>query len=128
MNYAVYNPTTNEVLTVVSKPSGKIPDGFQFVQESDLPAGCSRKNQQADVPDEVQTWQLREALAAAGFLTQVDTIIAVLPAVQKAIATSRWQFKPTIQRNHAITKAIGAGLNLTAKQMDDLFIQAAGIQ
>lgn len=128
MNYAVYNPITKEVITVVSKPTGALPEGFQFIQESDVPAGFTRKNQQASVPDEVQTWQLREALATAGLLGQIDAIISALPAAQKAVATSRWQFKPAIQRNHAITKAIGVGLNLTAKQMDDLFIQAAGIQ
>lgn len=128
MNYAVFNPITKEVLTVVSKPSGALPEGFQFIPESDVPSGFTRKDQQLVVPDEVQTWKLREALAVAGLLAQVDTLIAGLPAQQKSVASNRWEYKDTIQRSHPLTLAIGAGLKLTAKQMDDLFIQASGIQ
>ena len=128
MNYAVFNPSTRELKTVVTEPKGSIPEGFQFVPENQIPPDAVRLASTSSVPDEVKTWKLREALAVAGLLTQVDTLISGLPAQQKAVASNRWEYKDTIQRSHPLTLAIGAGLKLTAKQMDDLFIQAAGIQ
>ena len=118
--------------------NGNAPAGHAVFQDFDALNDWKKKNESlrpennvtvsAPVPDEVQTWKLREALAVAGLLAQVDTLIAGLPAQQKSVALNRWEYKDTIQRSHPLTLAIGAGLKLTAKQMDDLFIQASGIQ
>jgi len=42
MNYAVFNPDTKQVATIVTKPFGALPEGFEFVPENELPVDAMR--------------------------------------------------------------------------------------
>jgi len=128
MSYAVFNPVTGEVATVVREPTGTLPEGFIFLPENKLPATHRRVDLFLGVSvDEVDTWKLREVLAKSDLLLQVNALIETLPKDQKENAVNRWEYKGTIQRKHPLTIAIGKGLKLSEKQMDDLFIEASKV-
>lgn len=132
MNYGVYNAATNHLLTVVSEPCGELPPGYAFVPEADVPANATRGALEAVVvPEEVPTWALREVCAAtvrAGqavtLHAEIEAAIAALPEPHRAIALNRWEYKPTIRRQDAVTLALTALLGLTEGAADDLFVAA----
>lgn len=79
----------------------------------------------APVPPEVLLWKLREVLAIKGLLSQVEAVIAAIPdANKRAVAKNRFEYKETIERNHALTVQLVAAIGLTSKQADEIF-QAA---
>jgi len=52
MDYAVFNPSTKQLLTVVTSPKGSIPTGFVFLELDKLPQDAWRENKDQS-PEEV---------------------------------------------------------------------------
>ena len=77
------------------------------------------------VPSVVAMRQARLALLQAGLLDDVAAAIASLPSPQKEAATIEWEYSQTVERNHPFVLTLGAALNLTSAQLDELFVQAA---
>ena len=83
------------------------------------------KDQRARVPAIVTMRQARLALLAAGLLAGVNAAIESLPSPQKEAARIEWEYSQTVERYRPFVLTIGAALNLTSAQLDDLFVQAA---
>lgn len=77
------------------------------------------------VPASVTMRQARLALLGAGLLDDVDAAINGLPSPQKEAARIEWDYSNEVQRHNSFTSMLGAGLGLSAAQIDQLFIQAA---
>lgn len=75
------------------------------------------------VPQEVALWQARAALAAAGLL---DAATAAVQSAGGAIAAA-WEYGNVIRRDAPSIAALGAALNLSSDQIDDLFRNAAAV-
>lgn len=63
MNYAVFNPTTKELHTIVTNPTGALPEGCKFVPEDQLPVDAKRPDQPAPDPQEAY-----ESALEAGYI------------------------------------------------------------
>lgn len=57
MAIAIYNPTTNKVLTFVKAAKGAIPEGYEFRDEAELPDGWTREEPPKVLSDEITTFQ-----------------------------------------------------------------------
>lgn len=77
------------------------------------------------VPQSVTRFQAKAALQARGLLATVETIMAD-PATPETYKLA-WADALTFDRNSATVTAIGGLLNMTAEQLDQLFIEAAAI-
>ena len=108
-------------------PTGSLPDGFEFVAESEVPQNATLVSSGNSVPESVELWQLRIAIEKAGLTSAINTVINSLPADQKLAASTKWEYKPDIERNHPLILALAGALKLTTQQVDDLFIAAAAI-
>ena len=77
------------------------------------------------VPGSVTMGQARLALFDRGYLTAVDQAIASMSGAEGDRARIEWDFRPTVARSSTLVAAMGAVLNLTSDQLDELFIYAA---
>jgi hypothetical protein len=75
------------------------------------------------VPQSVSQRQARLALLGAGLLTQVQAAVDAADDHTKIT----WEYAADIERTDPLIIAIGAALNLTPVQIDDLFRTAFGI-
>jgi len=72
--------------------------------------------------------QARLALLGAGLLDDIEEAIASIPdPVQRRAAQIEWEYANTVERQSAFMQQMAVGLGLSAKQMDDLFVQAAAL-
>ena len=72
----------------------------------------------ATIPSVISMRQARLALLQSGLLSQVDTAIAAMSDADRI----DWQFAQTVERTHPLVATMTAQLNLTTKQLDDLFV------
>ncbi|MEY4075067.1 MAG: hypothetical protein RJA29_2424 [Pseudomonadota bacterium] len=80
------------------------------------------------VPQSVTMRQARLALLGAGLLDDIEEAIASIPdPVQRRAAQIEWEYANTVERQSAFVQQMAVGLGLSAKQMDDLFVQAAAL-
>lgn len=79
------------------------------------------------IPNRITMRQARLALLQAGLLTQVDTAIAAIAGDAGDAARIDWQFAQTVERAHPLVATMTAQLNLTTKQLDDLFTLGASL-
>lgn len=128
MNYAVYNKTTNKVITIVTAAQGAIPEGYEFIEEDKLPAGWTLHVEPAPVPTEVALWAFKAAAKFLGYLDQITYIIDQLPEPDKTVASLQWEYATVIERSHPTTVAIGSILGLTEETLDQAFRDAKRIQ
>lgn len=77
------------------------------------------------VPRSVTMRQARMALLKAGKLDAVNAAIAAIPGEAGQAARIEWEFSSTVERNRDFVSQIAVGINMTDKQLDDLFILAA---
>lgn len=77
------------------------------------------------VPDIVTNYQARAALIAAGMFDTVNGAMLALPA--NSVERQAWEYANTFSRQSPIIAALGAQLNLTNQQIDDLFTAAAQV-
>jgi hypothetical protein len=78
------------------------------------------------VPQSVTRRQARQALLLRGLLASVPTAIAAITDdTQRGLATIEWEDSQVFERSRPLVQSIGAALNLTPEQLDDLFVFAA---
>lgn len=80
---------------------------------------------QPAVPQEVSMRQARLALLARGVLGQVDAAIESLPSPRQDAARIEWDYSSVVARNSPLVVMMGAALELTDSELDQLFITAA---
>ena len=83
-----------------------------------------RKSQ---VPPEVQLWRIRTVLKLTQLEAQIETVLNNLPEPSKTAANYIWNYGTTVERTSQTVLLIQTTLQLTDKQVDDLFIQAEQI-
>lgn len=81
----------------------------------------------AAVPSRISMRQARLALLQSGLLAQVDAAIAAIAGAAGDAARIDWQFAQTVERAHPLVATMTTQLNLTAKQLDDLFTLGASL-
>lgn len=79
------------------------------------------------VPQRITARQARLALLDAGLLDDVDAIIEALPANVRAQVRIEWDRATHVERGSQVTQMVVTALGLTAVQVDDLFVAAAGL-
>ncbi|WP_119157961.1 hypothetical protein [Caldimonas tepidiphila] len=77
-------------------------------------------------PQVVSRFQARAALHLAGLLPQVEALMASPEA--DPLARLAWSDAQEFRRNSPTVAALAAALGLTAQQLDELFVTAAGIE
>lgn len=77
----------------------------------------------APVPTNLPAWRIRVVLKQRGLLNKVKQLINSLPAEQKAIAEEQL-VDSKFEREHPLINQLGAALNLTSKDLDDIFREA----
>ena len=75
------------------------------------------------VPTNLPAWRIRVVLKQRGLLNKVKQLINSLPAEQKAIAEEQL-VDSKFERGHPLIEQLGAALNLTSKDLDDIFREA----
>ena len=75
------------------------------------------------VPRVVSMRQARLALLAAGLLDDVEAAIAAGPQA----ARIEWEYATEVQRDYGLVLQLAPALGLTDRQLDDLFVAAAGL-
>lgn len=91
---------------------------IDFTQE-EIDARAEQKRIAA-IPAQVSPRQIRQALNAAGLRQQVEDAIAAGDQNMK----DWWEFSLSIERNHPLVIAMAAALNVTERELDDLFTAA----
>jgi hypothetical protein len=79
------------------------------------------------VPESVSMRQARLALLGAGLLDAVESAIAGLPGDAGKAAKIEWEYATEIRRDNPLFAQLSAALGMSAAQLDDLFIAAAGL-
>lgn len=77
------------------------------------------------VPEAVTMRQARIALAQAGKLATVNSVIAAMPGAQGDIARIEWEFSNEVKRNQPLVLALIPVLGMTSGEIDQFFITAA---
>lgn len=67
---------------------------------------------------EINSFQAKAALVAAGLYPQVQAHIATLPLIDQL----RWQEATTFRRDNEYLVVIATGMGMTSEQIDDLFV------
>jgi hypothetical protein len=73
---------------------------------------------------EVAMWRIRAVLQVMGLVAQVEQLINLLEEPNRTVALVAWNFGNTIERNSPTVMFLQSGLQLTAVQVDNLFVQA----
>jgi hypothetical protein len=79
------------------------------------------------VPKSVSMRQARLALLGAGLLGPIDQALAALPGAAGEAARIEWEYAATVDRDSPLISGLADALGLSAEQLDQLFIAAAGI-
>lgn len=79
-------------------------------------------------PQVVSARQAKRALLAAGLLGDVEAAIeAISDATEREAARIDWEYATEFRRDNEMLNSIGAALELTEGQIDDLFIAAGAV-
>lgn len=79
------------------------------------------------VPQRITARQAQLALLSAGLLDDVEAIIEALPANVRSQVRIEWDRATHVERGSTVTQMVATALGLTATQVDDLFVAAAGL-
>ena len=79
------------------------------------------------IPQRITARQAQLALLDAGLLDDVDAIIEALPANVRAHVRIEWGRATHVERGSQVMQMVATALGLTAAQVDDLFVAAAGL-
>lgn len=80
------------------------------------------------VPREIANWRCKAVLAQMGLLETVNTVIEAMPEPQRTIVSLAWNGDAKLARRGKTVTALAAVLGLSDARMDELFIEAAGIE
>ena len=75
------------------------------------------------VPTNLPAWRIRAVLRKRGLLTNVKALLAQLPIESRIIAEEQIN-DSKFERDHPLIGQLGAALNLTDKDLDDIFREA----
>lgn len=141
--FVAVEPTTRKILSVQRDLSALVPDGMdvygldpetvdeedvgKFLVDGEVTDVDPNPAPLPLVPVSVSTRQARMALLRAGLLANVVTIIASMEGEAGDEARIEWEYATELRRDHFLIKALGAALNLSEDQIDDLFRTAAAI-
>lgn len=79
------------------------------------------------IPDEIENWRARTILEIDGVLAVVDELIQNLQGTEGIVVRNAWQGRAPISRQSQTVQTLASQLNLTAEQMDNMFIRAAAL-
>ena len=81
------------------------------------------------VPESVSARQIRLWLVRHGIsLAAVDAAIDAIPdQLQRDSVRVEWDYAPYVERTHPMLVPLAAALGLTEQQVDQAFVEAAGI-
>lgn len=122
------NPAPNTRANVWANAS-KVPSGVQTEEMSQAEFDAWLASQPSipesgdPVPTNLPAWRIRVVLKQRGLLNNVQQLISSLPAEQKAIAEEQL-VDSKFEREHPLINQLGAALNLTSKDLDDIFREA----
>jgi hypothetical protein len=107
-------------------------DGIRTWQVRDESGNVVGMNQQAvedSVPASVSARQIRLWLLRHGIsLAAVDAAIDAIPdQLQRDSVRVEWDYAPYVERSHPMLVPLAAALGLTEPQVDQAFVEAAGI-
>jgi hypothetical protein len=107
-------------------------DGIRTWEVRDESGNFVGMNQQAvddSVPASVSARQIRLWLLRQGIsLAAVDAAIDAIPGqLQRDSVRVEWDYAPYVERTHPMLIPLAAALGLTEAQVDQAFIEAAGI-
>lgn len=68
--------------------------------------------------------QARLALLQSGKLPDIEAAIAALPEPDKTAVRIEWEYAQDVRRDHTWVQALGAQLDMTDDDLDDLFALA----
>jgi hypothetical protein len=101
---------------------------FKWVQESYVRDLTQEEIDQRKpkLPDTCTPRQLRIALIQSGIslVTIENQIDSISDSVQREIARAEWEYALEIKKEHPLVDMIAVNLNLTEKQVDDIFVLA----
>ena len=80
-----------------------------------------------EVPSQVTMRQARLALLQQGLLSKVAPAIATLDSENRERAEIEWEFSSEVYRDRPLVAMLGPKLGMTAAELDQLFIIAAGL-
>lgn len=80
------------------------------------------------VPSSVTMRQARLALLQAGLLDKIDAAINSLPEPKKSAAKIEWEYSQEVQIASEMTTFIAQIVGLSGEQINQLFINAAGVK
>ena len=75
------------------------------------------------VPTNLPAWRIRAVLRKRGLLTNVKALLAQLPSDVRAVAEEQLN-DSKFEREHPLIGQLGAALNLSSKDLDDIFREA----
>lgn len=79
-------------------------------------------------PSKVSRAQARKALVLAGLYDSVQPAIdAIADPIQRKLVQIDWDDSLSFERNNVTLQTLATTLGLTSTQLDELFIQAAGL-
>jgi hypothetical protein len=79
------------------------------------------------VPREIPNWRCKAVLLQMGLLHTVEAIFATLPEPDQTIALLAWRGDGKVARQGRTVLGLASALGLTAEQVDDMFLEAEGI-
>jgi hypothetical protein len=69
--------------------------------------------------------QARLALLQVGLLATVEAAIAAMPVLEGETARIEWEYAATVDRSNPLFASLGAALQLSEEDLDNLFRLAA---
>ena len=79
------------------------------------------------VPYSVTIRQAKLQMSRAGILSAVDDFIAGMEGQEGEEARIEWAYATELRRDHPLVAALGPQFDLTASDIDELFVEAAKI-
>lgn len=116
------NMTEKLTLLEVVGPPEKIVGAYKWENSSWLFIGEEEKKME-EIPQSLTARQARLALHNSGRLVDVPAAIAGLPEPDKTTAGIEWEYATHIERNNPFVSVLAGALQLTDKQVDQLFIE-----
>ena len=100
----------------VRDESGEVIGMNQQAVDDSVPASVSAR--------QIRLWLLRQGIS----LAVVDAAIDAIPdQLQRDSVRVEWDYAPYVERTHPMLVPLAAALGLTEAQVDQAFVEAAGI-
>ena len=100
----------------VRDESGTLVGMNQQAVDDSVPASVSAR--------QIRLWMLRHGISLAA----VDAAIDAIPdQLQRDSVRVEWDYAPYVERSHPMLVPLAAALGLTEAQVDQAFVEAAGI-